>query len=118
VQRRASWLIVVVAALAYPLAVLAFSGMPAFPSRDDCVLEPTGEGELQVVFGYRDSEVEALELREHVLAVGFEGTEIVRDACGRVRVAVDDIPSREIGEEVIRQARTVDLDPHLQQEPS
>ncbi|MDQ3671154.1 MAG: hypothetical protein M3364_01770 [Actinomycetota bacterium] len=110
------WLVVAVAALGYPLTVLAVSGAPDFPSRDDCVVAPTGEGEYRVVFGYRDSELEALELRDSALAVGFEGTEIMRDGCGRVRVAVDDIPSREVGEEVIRQARTVDLDPTLEQE--
>jgi hypothetical protein len=117
VSRLASWLVLAVAVLGYPLAVLAFAGPPDFPSRHDCVLAPTGEGEYQVVFGYRNSELEALELRDQVLAVGFEGAEISRDGCGRVRVAVDDVPSREIGEEVIRQARTVDLDPTLEQEP-
>lgn len=114
--RVSAWLVVAVAALGYPLLVLVFSGPPAFPSRADCVLAPTGEGEYRVVFGYRDSELEALELRDRALAVGFQGTEISRDGCGRVRVAVDDIRSREVGEEVIREARTVDLDPTLEQE--
>ena len=113
--RFGAWLVVVVA-VGYPLLVLAFAGAPAFPSRTDCVVAPTGEGEYQVVFGYRDSELEALQLRDQALAVGFQGTEISRDGCGRVRVAVDDIPSREVGEEVIREARTVDLDPTLEQE--
>ena len=116
-HRFGPWLIVVVAAMAYPLAALAFSGAPHFPSRNDCAVPPTGEGELQVVFGYRDSETAAVKLRDRVLAVGFQGTEIVRDGCGRVRVAVDDIPSREVGEEVIREARTVGLEPTLEQEP-
>lgn len=115
-RRLAAWLVLAAAALGYPLVVFGFAGAPAFPSRSDCVLSPTGEGEYQVVFGYRDSELEAQGLRDHVLAVGFQGTEIARDGCGRVRVAVDDVPSREVGEEVIRQARTVDLDPTLEQE--
>ena len=114
--RIAVWLVVAVAALGYPFLVLAVSGAPAFPSRTDCVMAPTGEGEYRVVFGYRDSELEATELRDRALAVGFQGAEISRDGCGRVRVAVDDIPSREVGEEVIREARTVDLDPTLEQE--
>ncbi len=114
--RVGSWLVVAIAVLAYPLVVLVLSGAPSFPSRTDCVVAPTGQGEYRVVFGYRDSELEAVELRDRALAVGFQGTEISRDGCGRVRVAVDDIPSREIGEEVIRQARTVDLDPTLEQE--
>jgi hypothetical protein len=107
----------VVAALGYPLAVIAFAGAPDFPSRDDCMLAPTGEGEYQVVFGYRDSELEARELRDRALAVGFHGTEIARNACGRVGVFVEDIPSREVGAEVIREAHTVGLNPTLEQEP-
>ncbi len=114
--RFAAWLVVAVAALGYPLFVLAFAGAPAFPSRTDCAVAPTAEGEYQVVFGYRDSERDALELRDEALAVGFQGTEIMADGCGQVRVLVNDIPSREVGEEVIREARTVGLDPTLEQE--
>lgn len=115
-SRIAPWLVVAVAALGYPLAVLTFAGPPDFPSRDDCVLAPTGEGEYQVVFGYRDSELEATELRDRALAVGFEGTEVARNSCGRVKVFVDDVPSVDVGEEVIRQARTVGLEPTLERE--
>jgi hypothetical protein len=104
VSRIAPWLVVAVAALGFPLAVLAFAGAPDFPSRDDCVLAPTGEGEYQVVFGYR------------ALAVGFLGTEFARNSCGRVKVFVDDVPSVAVGEEVIRQARTVGLEPTLERE--
>ncbi len=116
VARLAPWLVVAVAALGYPLAVLVFGGAPDFPSREDCVLAPTGEGEYQVVFGYSDSELDALELRDQVLAVGFQGAEVARNACGRVKVFVDDVPSREVGEEVIREARTVGLEPTLERE--
>jgi hypothetical protein len=116
VSRIAPWLVVAVAALGFPLAVLAFAGAPDFPSRDDCVLAPTGEGEYQVVFGYRDSELEATELRNRALAVGFLGTEFARNSCGRVKVFVDDVPSVAVGEEVIRQARTVGLEPTLERE--
>jgi hypothetical protein len=116
VSRTAPWLVVAVAVLAYPLAVLAFAGAPDFPSRDDCMLAPTGEGEYQVVFGYRDSELEATELRDRALAVGFQGTEFARNSCGRVKVFVDDIPTADVGEEVIREARTVGLEPTLERE--
>ena len=107
---------VAIAALGYPHAVLAFAGTPDFPSRADCVLAPTGDGEYQVVFGYSDSELEARELRDRVLAVGFQGAEVARNACGRVKVFVDDVPSREVGDEVIREARTVGLEPTLERE--
>ena len=115
-RRLAPWAVVAVAALSYPLGVLAFSGAPAFPSREDCVAPITGAGELEVVFGYRDSEREALALRDQVLALGFLGTDIERDGCGRVRVSVDDVPSREVGEDVVREAQTVGLEPTLEQE--
>jgi hypothetical protein len=115
-RRLAPWMIAAVVALAYPLAVLAFSGAPEFPSRQDCVSPVTGEGELEVVFGYRDSEREALELQAQVEALGFTGTEVEQDGCGRVRVSVDDVPSREVGEEVIREAQGVGLAPTLEQE--
>lgn len=115
-RRVAPWLIVAVAALGYPLAVLAFAGAPDFPSRADCVLPPTGEGDYQVVFGYRESEYAASQLRDRALAVGFQGAEIARNSCGRVRVFVNDVPSREVGEEVIREARTVGLEPTLERE--
>jgi hypothetical protein len=116
VRRFVPWLVLVGVALAYPLGVLAFSGPPEFPSREDCVRVVTGQGEYVVVFGYRDSETEALELQREVEALGFTGTDLERDGCGRVRVRVDDVPSREVGEEVMREARSVGLDPHLEQE--
>jgi hypothetical protein len=116
VRRVAPWALVAFAALAYPLAVLAFSGAPDFPSHDDCSPHVTDEGELEVVFGYRESELQARALQRRVLALGFTGTEIEPDGCGRVRVSVDDIPSREIGEEVVREAQAVGLEPTLEQE--
>jgi hypothetical protein len=116
VRRLAPWAVAVAVALAYPLAVVAFSGAPDFPSRDDCVAPVTGEGELEVVFGYRDSERDAAELQAQVLALGFTGTELERDGCGRVRVSVEGVPTREIGEEVIREAQGVGLAPTLEQE--
>jgi hypothetical protein len=115
-RRLIPWLVVVGAALAYPLAVLAFSGAPDFPARSDCSRPPDGEGELQVVFGYRDSERDALELQGQVETLGFTGSDVQRDACGRVRVVVDDVPSRDVGEEVVREAESVGLSPILEDE--
>ena len=117
-RRLAPWAIAAAVALAYPLGVLAFSGAPEFPSRQDCVSPATGEGEgeVEVVFGYRDSEREAAELQARVEALGFTGTNLERDGCGRVRVSVDDVPSREVGEKVIREAQSVGLEPTLEQE--
>jgi len=114
--RLAPLLIVVGAALAYPLAVLAFAGAPHFPSRDDCVVEVTGEGEYEVVFGYRDSQYEARALQDEVVAVGFGGIDTEHDGCGRVRVSLDDLPSREVAEDLVQRARELGFEATLEQE--
>jgi len=56
-------------------------------------------------------------LRDRSLEVGFQGTEAAQDGCGRVRVAVDGIPSIAVGEEIVREARTVGLAPTLELDP-
>jgi hypothetical protein len=113
VRRAALWL-VVAAGLAYPLVVLA-SGSPSFPSRDDCVRPAAGEGEVEAVFGRLDSEREAVELRDRALAVGFQGTEVVRDACGRVKVVLTGIPTLAVGRDFAEQARSVGFEVTLEQ---
>ena len=82
--------LVVVAALVYPLAVVA-GGAPRFPSRSDCVHTARADGDLEVVFGYFDSEADAKPLLDKVLAVGFKGSQLELNACGQVKVAVHGI---------------------------
>ena len=108
------WLVVVAAALAYPLAVLA-GGAPSFPSRDDCARPAVEGAEVEAVFGRFDSVEEATKLRDRALEVGFSGVEIERDACGRVKVVQPDIPSLEVGNDFAEQARSVGLDVTLEQ---
>lgn len=107
------WAIVVVAALAYPLAVLA-GGSPRFPSRAECVHVARTDGDLEVVFGYFDSEASAQPLLDRVLSVGFKGSVIERNACGQVKVAVHGIPTLKVGKEVLGEARSVGLTPTLE----
>ena len=105
--------IVVVPLLVYPAVTMA-SGFPRFPTRDECV-RPAVEGEpVDVVYGRFDSRVEAAELLERVLTVGFTGTETLFDACGRWKVVLEGVPSLEIARGVQEEAATVDLEPTLE----
>jgi len=107
-------LVVVLAALAYPLAVVA-GGAPSFPSRSDCVHTAHHDGNLEVVFGYFDSEAQAQPVLDKALGVGFKGTQIEPDACGRVKVAVHGITTLEVGDQVMAEARKVGFRPTLEQ---
>jgi hypothetical protein len=114
VGRLAPWAIVA-SALAYPLAVLAFSGEPTFPSRAECVHPATRDGDIEAVFGYFESEREAAGARDRALSVGFQGTEVKRNGCGLVRVFVPGIATLEVGREFAEQAQSVGFDVALEQ---
>ena len=113
-KRLAPWLVVAGLALAYPIATLAGSG-PDFPSRDDCVTPATSDGEIEAVFGYFESEPEAVPVRDRALEVGFVGTQLVWNGCGLVRVSVGGIPTLEVGREFAEQAREAGLPVTLEQ---
>lgn len=118
-SRLALWLALVVLVFAYPVLVLATDGGPSFPSRDDCVrLARPGATDIDAVFGYFDTEGDAAPVRGRALAVGFEGTELAWNGCGRVRVAVGGIPSLEVGRDFAKQARAVGFDVTLEQAAS
>jgi hypothetical protein len=111
---RLVWLAVAAFALAYPLATLA-TGNTRFPTRDECVHPATGDGEVDAVFGYFDDPRPAAEVHRRALAVGFEGTEMGWNACGRVRVYLAGIPTLEIGRKFAEEARKVGFDVSLEQ---
>lgn len=113
-MRAAAWIAVAAVALAYPLTNLA-GGAPRFPTQDECGSPATAESEIDAVFGYFSTEQEARTLRDRALAVGFVGTRMTGDGCGRVRVFVPGIPSLEVGHEFVEQARSVDFDVTLEQ---
>ncbi len=109
---------VLVGLLAYPLVTLA-GGAPRFPGADECV-RPAVLGtteELELVFGRFDSAIEATELRDRVVSVGFVGTEVEADGCGRWKVANDGIDSFEQGQGTIAEARRAGFDPRLEVDP-
>jgi hypothetical protein len=114
VRRAAPWLLVAGLALVYPVVILA-TGNPSFPARDECVHPATTDGDIDAVFGYFDTELEAAEVRERALEVGFVGTELAWNGCGRVRVAVSGIPTLAVGQELIKEARMVGFEVTLEQ---
>ena len=113
-RRLAPWAILVAVAVAYPLSVLA-GGVPRFPSRDECVRPATEDGDIVAVFGYFDSEREAVLLRDRARGAGFQGTEIQGNGCGSVRVAVGGIPTLDVGHELVAEARSVGFEVTLEQ---
>ena len=113
-RRIAPWVIVVAVGIAYPLVEVA-GGTPLFPSRGDCVRPATEDGDIDAVFGYFDSEREAVALRDRALEVGFLGTEIQWNGCGRVRVAVGGVPTLDVGRQLAEEAHAVGLDVTLEQ---
>jgi len=115
--RLLPWAIVLVAALAYPIAVLAGGGA-TFPSAAECVHPARADGDLEVVFARFESLADAAALRDRVLAAGFKGSEIEADGCGRWKVAVHGIPTLKVGSEVMAEARSVGISPTLEQAPA
>jgi hypothetical protein len=113
VRRLRSWLIVVIVALAYPLAVLAGGG-PSFPTAGDCERGAVAGKDIDAVFGHFDTADEARRMQERALAVGFQGTEWAPDACGHVRVFLSGIPTLEVGRVFVREARAAGFDVTLE----
>ena len=108
--------VIAMAVVAYP-AITVAGGVPAFPNPEDCMRAPVEGQPARVVFGYADTYPEAIVLRDRALDLGFEGTEAAQDGCGRLRVSVDGVQSIAIGEELVSEARAVDLDPTLELDP-
>lgn len=113
-MRLLPWAIVLLAAVAYPLGVLA-GGAPSFPSRADCVHVAHADGDLEVVFGRFESAADASALLERVLAVGFKGSQVEPDGCGLLKVDVHGIPTLKVGEEVVAEAKSVGIEATIEQ---
>ena len=109
--------IVAVPLLAYPLAVGADGAR--FPSQDDCVrlASPDDTGELDLVFGRRDTVAEAQALLEQVRGVGYVDAALQGDGCGRWKVLYDGIESYEQGASSAEQAHGAGLEAGLEIEP-
>jgi hypothetical protein len=113
-RRRARWLVLVlVAALAYPVAVLA-TGAPRFPSPAECIRPAKTDGAIEAVFGRFSRQAAAEQLQRRALGAGFVGTKIEGDGCGRLKVDVQGISTLEVGRELAAEARKVGLDVSLE----
>ncbi len=108
--------IILVPLLAYPLVAV---GGARFPSRDDCVrLASEGDaGELDLVFGRRDTVAEAERLLEQVRGVGYVDAELQGDGCLRWKVLYDGIESYEQGASSAEQAHGAGLEAWRALEP-
>jgi hypothetical protein len=109
--------IVAAAVVAYP-AITVAGGAPRFPSYEDCIEAPVAGERVRVVFGYAETYPDALALRDRALEVGFDGTEVSQDGCGRLRVSLDGVPAVATDEAVIEEARKAGLDPTLERDPA
>lgn len=108
--------VVLVPLLAYPALTVA-GGAPRFPSRAECVRAAMDGKPVEVVFARSESLAEATDVGDRVIAVGFVGTEVVPDGCGLWKVALDGVPSLEVGREVQEEAESVDFHPTLELDP-
>jgi len=117
-RRLVSTLALFCGLVVYPAIVLA-GGTPHFPRRSECIdVVNSADGEnLVAVFG-RFRERGAARVRQRrVLALGFKGAELRRDACGLILVAVHGIPSVAVGRDLLAEARAVGLHPTLERTP-
>ena len=107
-RRYVAPLLVLVAALAYPVAVLS-GGSPRFPTRAECI-HPAKEGvPLEAVFGRYDHRPDAEARLQRILAAGFKGSKIEPDGCGRLKVDVGGIPNLAVGNDLLAEARKVGI---------
>jgi hypothetical protein len=113
-RRFVPWVVVLVVALAYPLAVLAGGGA-SFPTAAECVHPAHADGDLEVVFARVGSPTEAAALLNHVVAAGFKGSQVEADGCGRWKVAVHGISTLKVGGDVVAEARAVGLHATVEQ---
>jgi hypothetical protein len=103
-RAAAAWGVVLLVAVAYPLAVLA-GGSPRFPSRSECST-PAVEGQpIEAVFGSFDAQRDAEAEQTRARHAGFEGTALESDACGRVKLVIRGIPSLQVGRGLVEEAR-------------
>ena len=115
--RIAAAAIVAVPLVGYPLVVGADGAR--FPSTSDCVRKasPGETAALDLVFGRRDTQVEAQRLLDKVRGVGYVDAELRADGCGRWEVLYDGITSYEQGASSAAEAHGAGLEAWLEVEP-
>jgi hypothetical protein len=112
--RIVPWVLLLVAALVYPLTVVAEGG-PRFPSQAECVHPATTDGNIEAVFARRRTSHRAEVLLRKVLRSGFEGAEIESDGCALLKVTLHGIPTLQVGRDFVAEAEAVGFHPTLEQ---
>jgi hypothetical protein len=109
--------IVAVPLVAYPAIALRHGAH--FPSPDDCVhiAEPGESGDLDLVFGRRDTVAEAQQLLEQVQGVGYRDAQVQEDGCLRWKVVYTGIESYEQGASSAAEARGAGLQAQIEIAP-
>jgi hypothetical protein len=113
--RLAAAAIVAVPLVAYPAIVLVDGGA-RFPSAYDCVrvAKPGETGDLDLVFGRRDTPAQADELLVQVKAVGYADAQVQPDGCLRWKVVYTGIVSYGQGASSAAEAREAGLSPQIE----
>ena len=109
--------IVAVPLVAYP--AIALRNGAHFPSPEDCVhiARPGESGDLDLVFGRRDTVAETQQLLDQVQGVGYKDAEIQQDGCLRWKVVYTGIESYEQGASSAAEARGAGLSPQIEIAP-
>jgi hypothetical protein len=120
---RATTRLVAATIVAVPLVVypaVALRNGAHFPSPKDCVhiAEPGTTGDLDLVFGRRDTPAEAERLLQQVKGVGYVDAEVQEDGCLRWKVVYTGIESYAQGASSAAEARGAGLQAHLELAPS
>jgi hypothetical protein len=110
--------IVAVPLVAYP--AISLRNGAHFPSPDDCVhvAKPGESGDLDLVFGRRDTVAAANQLLERVRGVGYRDAEVQADGCLRWKVVYTGIESSEQGASSAAEARGAGLSPQIEVAPA
>ena len=105
--------IVVVPFVLYVGSTLA-EGAPRFPTRAECVHRAVEGQPVDLVYGRFDSPARADHLRDRVVSVGFTGTDVLGDGCGRWKVVLESIPSIAVASQVRAEAVKAGFAPELE----
>jgi hypothetical protein len=119
---RSTTRLVAAAIVAVPLVVypaVALRNGAHFPSPKDCVhiAAPGDTGDLDLVFGRRDTPAEAQQLLERVQAVGYRDAEVQEDGCLRWKVVYTGIENYAQGASSAAEARGAGLQAHVELAP-
>ena len=121
-MRRSTTRLVAVAIVAVPLVAypaIALRNGVHFPSPEDCVhvAQPGATGDLDLVFGRRDTPAEADELLAQVQKVGYVDAQVEEDGCLRWKVVYTGIESYEQGASSAAEARGAGLQAQIELAP-